>query len=92
MACSLQAYTPGATYKHLSTVLSPPPHTQATVEQKADGAQTVSLTTTLQAGRLLLHWGLEGGKDYQGGWRLPSTCRPPGTKQYKDRALQSPFK
>eukprot|EP00967_Tisochrysis_lutea_P058591 scaffold74548_cov16-Tisochrysis_lutea.AAC.2 len=64
---------------------------RATVEQKADGAQTVRLTTSLQAGRLLLHWGVEGGKDYQGGWRLPSTCRPPGTKQYKDRALQSPF-
>ncbi|KAF5843594.1 hypothetical protein DUNSADRAFT_12856 [Dunaliella salina] len=64
---------------------------RVTVEQKADGALTVHLTTSLQAGRLLLHWGVEGGKDYQGGWRLPSTCRPPGTKQYKDRALQSPF-
>jgi len=35
---------------------------QATVEQKADGAQTLHLTTSLQAGRLLLHWGVEGGK------------------------------
>lgn len=64
---------------------------QVTVEQKADGAQTITLTTPLQAGRLLLHWGVEGGKDYKGGWRLPSSCRPPDTKQYKDRALQSPF-
>mmetsp|Transcript_39261 Transcript_39261/g.92974 ORF Transcript_39261/g.92974 Transcript_39261/m.92974 type:complete len:1415 (-) Transcript_39261:222-4466(-) len=42
--------------------------------------------------KLLLHWGVEGGKDYKGGWRLPGEeCRPPDTVQYKDRALQSPF-
>ncbi|KAK9862667.1 hypothetical protein WJX84_011161 [Apatococcus fuscideae] len=32
-------------------------------------------------------------KDYQGGWRLPgSTARPDGTTQYKDRALQTPWR
>jgi hypothetical protein len=36
---------------------------------------------------------VEGGKDYKGGWRLPgAACRPDGTTQYKDRALQSPFR
>ena len=35
---------------------------QVTVEQKANGAQTIRLTTPLQAGKLLLHWGVEGGK------------------------------
>ncbi|GFH15444.1 PPDK_N domain-containing protein, partial [Haematococcus lacustris] len=65
---------------------------QVTVAQHDNGAQTVRVVTPLQAGRLLLHWGVEGGKDYKGGWRLPApSCRPEGTKQYKDRALQSPF-
>ena len=61
--------------------------------QHADGSQTICMLTALQAGRLLLHWGVEGGKDYKGqGWRLPGAAyRPPGTIQYKDRALQSPF-
>lgn len=55
--------------------------------------QTIQLTTECPAGRLLLHWGVEGGKDYKGGWRLPPPhVRPEGTVQYKDRALQSPFK
>lgn len=50
------------------------------------------LVTDLQAGRLLLHWGVEGGKNYKGGWRLPEPAsRPEGTIQYKDRALQSPW-
>ena len=57
------------------------------------GAQVITATTDLEAGRLLLHWGLEGGKDYKGGWRLPGDiARPEGTRQYKDRALQTPFK
>lgn len=64
---------------------------QVEIEHQASGAQAIRLSTTLQAGRLLLHWGVEGGKDYKGGWRLPG-CRPEGTIQYKDRALQSPFK
>ncbi len=56
------------------------------------GTQVLRLATTLQAGRLLLHWGVEGGKGYKGGWRLPAAnSRPEGTSQYKDRALQSPF-
>ncbi len=63
-----------------------------TVAQAPDGEQTIRVVTPLQVGRLLLHWGVEGGKDYKGGWRLPgSAYRPPGTTQYKDRALQSPF-
>jgi hypothetical protein len=41
----------------------------------------------------LLHWGVEGGRNYKAGWRLPgAACRPEGTQQYKDRALQTPFK
>ncbi len=65
---------------------------QVQVEQHGNGAQTIRVSTHLQGGRLLLHWGVEGGKDYKGGWRLPGqACRPPGTSQYKDRALQSPF-
>ena len=68
------------------------PLAQLTVETQGTGAQVVRLATDLQAGHLLLHWGVEGGKDYKGGWRLPgSRCRPEGTTQYKDRALQSPF-
>lgn len=67
-------------------------HLQITVSQ--DGIdQIIDINTTLEAGRLLLHWGVEGGKDYKGGWRLPDgACRPEGTQQYKDRALQTPFR
>jgi alpha-glucan,water dikinase len=55
--------------------------------------QIISISTDVEAGRLLLHWGVEGGKDYKGGWRLPAgACRPDGTQQYKDRALQTPFR
>jgi alpha-glucan,water dikinase len=63
------------------------------VTQNEDGSQTIDLTSNIQAGRLLLHWGVEGGPNYKGGWRLPGeACRPEGSVQYKDRALQSPFK
>lgn len=48
-------------------------------------------SSTPQAGKLLLHWGVEGGKNYKGGWRLPDR-RPEGTVQYKDRALQTPWR
>lgn len=68
-------------------------HPQVVVEQEDDGSQNIQFDTDLQAARLLLHWGVEGGKDYKGGWRLPSQrVRPEGTVTYKDRALQSPFK
>ena len=57
-----------------------------------NGAQEVVLSTNAP-GRLLLHWGVEGGKRYKGGWRLPGdSSRPEGTVEYKKRALQSPFK
>ncbi|MEW5309696.1 MAG: hypothetical protein WDW38_001561 [Sanguina aurantia] len=64
------------------------------VQQSGAGDQVVRMLTDLQGGRLLLHWGVEGGKDYKGGWRLPqsSGSRPDGTVQYKDRALQSPIR
>lgn len=67
---------------------------QVTVETSNDlSQQVISLSTECPAGRLLLHWGVEGGKDYKGGWRLPGApVRPEGTVQYKDRALQSPFR
>ncbi|KAL4422809.1 hypothetical protein ABPG75_009006 [Micractinium tetrahymenae] len=54
--------------------------------------QRVTVATNRQ-GRLLLHWGVEGGKGYKGGWRLPDErCRPEGTVMYKNRALQTPFR
>ena len=57
----------------------------------ADGAQRIELSTHVP-GRLLLHWGVEGGPGYHGGWRLPPDyCWPPGTYNYKLRALQTPF-
>ncbi|KAK2077624.1 hypothetical protein QBZ16_004470 [Prototheca wickerhamii] len=55
------------------------------------GTQTVTVRTD-KPGSLLLHWGVEGGADYRGGWRLPgASARPPATTQYKQRALQSRF-
>lgn len=71
-----------------------PKNAMITVEVSAEGdAQVIRAVTNLEAGRLLLHWGLEGGRDYKGGWRLPGEdARPDGTRQYKDRALQTPFK
>ena len=57
------------------------------------GGQVIDVESDLSAGRLLLHWGVEGGRDYKGGWRLPGdACRPEGTHNHKDRALQTPFK
>ena len=39
-----------------------------------------------------MHWGVEGGRDYKEGWRLPSQpVRPEGTVEYKKRALQTPL-
>ncbi|KAK9852315.1 hypothetical protein WJX84_008608 [Apatococcus fuscideae] len=62
------------------------------VEHGDSGDQKVHLHTTLP-GKLVLHWGVEGGQDYQGGWRLPGgSARPDGTIQYKDRALQTPWR
>lgn len=56
-----------------------------------DDEQRVTIATSLP-GRLLLHWGVEGGKNYSGGWRLPGDrWRPDGSVNYKNRALQSPF-
>ncbi|GIL61955.1 hypothetical protein Vafri_16315 [Volvox africanus] len=63
------------------------------VEQTENNDQIISIESDVQAGRLLLHWGVEGGKNYKGGWRLPgASARPEGTVQYKDRALQTPFR
>ena len=54
--------------------------------------QRVSVATNRQ-GRLVLHWGVEGGRGYKGGWRLPDErCRPEGTVMYKNRALKTPFR
>jgi hypothetical protein len=83
--CSGWAYCPPST-------LARTPLTQVEVSAEGD-TQVIRATTDLEAGRLLLHWGVEGGKDYKGGWRLPAEdCRPEGTRQYKDRALQTPFR
>eukprot|EP00884_Botryococcus_braunii_P013250 jgi/Botrbrau1/21926/Bobra.0249s0050.1 len=61
------------------------------VEDWKDNTQVVVLATD-RPGRLLLHWGVEGGKDYKGGWVLPGPeAHPPGTVNYKNRALQTPF-
>lgn len=62
-----------------------------TVNQGANGEQHVTVATN-RGGRLLLHWGVEGGKRYKGGWRLPGgSARPEGTIEYKNRALRTPF-
>ena len=62
------------------------------VDQDGSGSQHVVVHTD-HPGKLLLHWGVEGGSNYKGGWRLPgNTARPEGTMEYKSRALQTPFK
>ena len=62
------------------------------VELGADGSEQLVTVFTNAPGRLLLHWGVEGGKGYKGGWRLPGArSRPEGTAEYKQRALQTPF-
>lgn len=80
-------------YPSLESPASPAPVLQVRVEMTDGGCQVITLWSDLQAGRPLLHWGVEGGKDYKSGWRLPpGPCQPEGTVQYKDRALQSPMK
>lgn len=62
-----------------------------TVSEGAGGTQHVHITCD-KPGRLLLHWGVEGGASSKTGWRLPSAAsRPEGTAEYKKRALQTPF-
>ena len=62
------------------------------VEQDDSGNQHVRVQTNL-AGKLILHWGVEGGANYEEGWRLPGdSSRPDGTVEYKKRALQTPFR
>ena len=62
------------------------------MEQSDSGDQQALVETEL-AGKLILHWGVEGGVNYEGGWRLPGgPCRPEGTVEYKKRALQTPFR
>ena len=56
----------------------------------APGGDQVVTVSTSHPGRLLLHWGVEGGAGYKGGWRLPRP-RPEGTVEYKKRALQTPL-
>lgn len=69
------------------------PYAQIDVAMDETNTQIITIKSDVEAGRLLLHWGVEGGKDYKGGWRLPDhSCRPDGTQQYKDRALQTPFR
>ena len=66
-------------------------HAQVALEEEGE-SQRVRLSTTLP-GKLLLHWGVQGGADYQGGWRLPGPdVVPEGTVRYKDRALQTPWR
>jgi alpha-glucan,water dikinase len=61
------------------------------VTEEDGGAQVASISTNAP-GKLLLHWGVEGGRGYKGGWRLPGGgSRPDGTVEYKKRALQTPF-
>lgn len=59
----------------------------------SDEEQEIHLETNYASPSLILHWGLVGGKNYKGGWRLPGKkSRPEGTVQYKNRALQTTFK
>lgn len=65
---------------------------QVRLEEGEGGDQRVRLWTS-HPGRLVLHWGVEGGRDYRGGWRLPGReAWPEGTVQYKERALQTPWR
>ena len=61
------------------------------VTEAANGDQTVYIETDYPSANLILHWGVQGGRSYTGGWRLPDH-RPKDTIQYKDRALQTSFK
>lgn len=55
------------------------------VTQCDDGAQEISFWSDVP-GRLILHWGVVGGPNYQGGWRLPpESLWPEGTVNYKAR-------
>eukprot|EP00192_Tetraselmis_astigmatica_P021674 CAMPEP_0117674282 /NCGR_PEP_ID=MMETSP0804-20121206/14949_1 /TAXON_ID=1074897 /ORGANISM="Tetraselmis astigmatica, Strain CCMP880" /LENGTH=294 /DNA_ID=CAMNT_0005483129 /DNA_START=65 /DNA_END=949 /DNA_ORIENTATION=+ len=97
---------PSAMSSWVRQELVAPPVSEPSVAILVGGAfpVTVSVSATPEAqfvrirapreSRLVLHWGLEGGKDYAGqGWRLPSALSwPRGTVQYKDRALQTAFK
>jgi hypothetical protein len=58
------------------------------IQEFASGDQRVHLETEHPSASLILHWGVQGGKNYKGGWRLPEQ-RPPDTTQYKERALQT---
>jgi len=67
-----------------------PPVRQVDIEE--DGEQQRVHVRVQYPGRLLLHWGVEGGAGYEGGWRLPGdAARPPNTVAYKNRALQTPL-
>ncbi len=87
----------GASHSHhthsLIRTLTPLLSTQIIVEDGTEqGLQRIILTTNMP-GKLLLHWGVEGGEGYKEGWRLPGERSwPDGTVMYKDRALQTPFK
>jgi len=61
------------------------------VSEGANGSQHIRISSDIP-GRLLLHWGIEGGQTQKSGWHLPSNAsRPEGTIEYKKRALQTPF-
>ena len=62
------------------------------VDIEEEGEQQRVHVRVQYPGRLLLHWGVEGGAGYEGGWRLPGDgARPPNTMAYKNRALQTPL-
>jgi alpha-glucan,water dikinase len=62
------------------------------ITEEDDGGTQAAVISTNASGKLLLHWGVEGGRGYKGGWRLPGrSSRPEGTVEYKKRALQTPF-
>ena len=62
------------------------------VDVEEEGDQQRVHVRVQYPGRLLLHWGVEGGAGYEGGWRLPGDgARPPSTVAYKNRALQTPL-
>ncbi|GAB4820070.1 hypothetical protein N2152v2_007116 [Parachlorella kessleri] len=70
-----------------------PNNTSVKVEvQNPTGDEQLITVSTDRQGRILLHWGVEGGENYKGGWRLPGdSVRPADTANYKNRALQTPF-
>lgn len=54
----------------LTLCANPPSYSQVEVQCPTPDEQLVTVSTD-RPGRILLHWGVEGGQGFKGGWRLP---------------------